>query len=121
MIQIIAHAIGDYMLQNDWMAAKKGYMTKDGYIACFIHCLFYTIPFLLIGASTAQWVFIFSTHFLIDKYKLATYWVKLINWNWGSKAGGFADDKPVWLWVWLLIIVDNTLHVICNYIALTYL
>ena len=30
----------------------------------------------------------------------------------------FTADKPAWLAVWLLIIADNTLHLICNGVAI---
>lgn len=33
-------------------------------------------------------------------------------------ATGYQDDVPAWLSVWLLIITDNTLHLICNGLAI---
>jgi hypothetical protein len=120
MIQLLLHGLGDYLLQNDWMAQHKTQPTKTGYLACFIHALLYSLPFLLIGSLQA-FLFIFLTHFLIDKYRLAVYWIKLTNWNWQSTNFGYSDAKPQWMSVWLLIIIDNLLHLICNYTALTFL
>lgn len=37
------------------------------------------------------------------------------------KATGYPSDLPPWLSVWLLIAADNTLHLICNYLALKFL
>ena len=34
---------------------------------------------------------------------------------------GYAADKPPWLTVWLLIIADNTMHVLINGAALEWL
>lgn len=117
--QLILHGVGDYMTQNDWMAQNKTKNTHIGYLACLIHAVTYSLPFLLIGSFTA-WVIIFATHFLVDKYRLATYWIKLVNWNWQSKNYGFDNDKPAWMSVWLLIIIDNVIHLLCNYFALIY-
>jgi hypothetical protein len=37
------------------------------------------------------------------------------------KGTGYHKDKPPWMSVWLMIIADNTLHLICNGLAVTYL
>jgi len=44
------------------------------------------------------------------------------NYMWSDCVGtGYHKDRPMWLSVWLLIICDNTCHLICNGIALTWL
>lgn len=119
MIQLLLHFLGDYILQNDWMAQKKTENTGEGYYACHIHCILYTIPFVLVlGISPWQSAIIFTTHFLIDKYRLAQYWIKFINWNWKSTNFGFDNSKPQYMSVWLLIIVDNFFHVLINYLVI---
>lgn len=120
MLQLLFHAIGDYLTQNDWVAVNKVKNTKLGYFACILHSLLYSLPFLFI-TSLYGWLFILISHFFIDKYRLAVYWLKLVNWNWSSKNFGFSEDKPFALSIWLLIIVDNIFHLICNYISVTYL
>lgn len=112
--------MGDYLLQNDWMATNKAKLTKVGYLSCFTHCIFYTLPFFIYGLSPYAIAFIFGSHFLIDKYGLSKYWVKLWNWNWLS-ASGYSENKPAFLTVWLAIIVDNTFHLMCNYFAISFL
>lgn len=48
-------------------------------------------------------------------------------WHWPNKpwrecaATGYTPETPVWLAVWLMIIADNIMHLICNAIALKYL
>ncbi len=39
---IFAHLIGDYLLQNDWMAARK----KENSLVCLIHIVTYMLPFM---------------------------------------------------------------------------
>ena len=40
--QLLAHAIGDYVIQSDWMATSK---TKQSF-AAGVHAVSYAIPFL---------------------------------------------------------------------------
>ena len=56
--QLIAHAVGDYLLQSEWMAREK---TKRS-LAALVHSVFYLLPFL----------FIFNTELLlIDGFAIA--------------------------------------------------
>lgn len=41
-------------------------------------------------------------------------------WHECSATGYHKKDRPPWLAVWLMIITDNTLHLLCNGIALTF-
>lgn len=45
--QLLAHLIGDYILQTDRMARRK---TSDDLYAV-LHVLLYCVPFLVLGAS----------------------------------------------------------------------
>lgn len=121
MEQILAHLTGDYILQNNWMANKKTQNSLEGYLACFLHVLTYSLPFLLLVDNIYQFIIIFVTHFIIDKYRLAIYWIKLVNWNWSSENFGFPLETPNFLSIWLIIIIDNVLHLIINYLTLTYI
>lgn len=114
--QILCHLIGDYLLQSHWMATEK---TKQS-AAAAIHALTYTLPFNFLTTSLSALAFIVGTHFLIDRFRLARYVVWLKNGAWKSTitATGYRREIPDWLAVWLLIIADNTLHLICNGIAL---
>src|SRR3954466_8408481 len=72
--QLVAHAVGDYVLQSDWMAQRK---TKKFLIA-LVHAVAYCLPFLLITQSWKALVIIVSTHAVIDRFRLAKYvvWAK---------------------------------------------
>jgi hypothetical protein len=119
--QILAHMVGDYILQSHWMASNK---TKRS-IAAAVHAVTYTLPFLLLTQSPAALAVICGTHFLIDRYRLARWVVWLKN-GYAFRghpitATGYREAEPPWLAVWLLIIADNTLHIICNGLALGFL
>lgn len=121
--QLVAHAVGDYILQSDWMASEK---TKRS-LAASIHATTYTLPFLFLTTSPAALAIIVGTHFVIDRWRIARYLVWAKNWiaptndPWHvCSSTGYPPEKPAWMAVWLLIIADNTLHVLCNGIALRY-
>jgi len=109
----IFHEIGDYLTQNDWIANKK---TTNSWVA-LLHATLYSLPFLLIVPTVVPFAIVYVTHFFIDRYRLAVYWIKLVNWNWESKNCGFDNEKPPYMSVWLMIRADNTWHKIINAIA----
>jgi hypothetical protein len=116
MIQVLFHLWGDYIFQNDYLATNKIEFTLRGWIACFIHSILYSIPFLFIGSLNAVTV-IFITHFFIDKFRLAKYIIRLKNWEWKTKSG-FPESTPPFIYTWVIIIVDNIIHVTINYFSL---
>jgi hypothetical protein len=116
LLGIVAHLIGDYILQNDYIANQKTKKT----LPAIIHVLLYGIPFYFLVGFSYSLFFIITTHFLIDRFRLAVYWINLINWNWKSNNFGFDDNKPIWMSVWLMIIYDNIFHIILNTIAIYY-
>jgi len=48
MNPFVAHMVGDFILQNDWMALNK----KRNSFACAVHAVVYLMPFLF---SHLQW------------------------------------------------------------------
>lgn len=119
MLQALCHLWGDYIFQNSWMANKKTLFTFEGWMACLIHCITYTLPFLLITTDPLKIFIIFSTHFVIDKFRLAKYFCQFKNWQFTPT--GFSQETPAFIATWLLFIVDNIIHVTINYITINYL
>lgn len=122
--QLLCHAIGDYILQSDWMANEK---TKRS-VAALAHVLTYALPFLLLEPSLPAMAVIVGSHFVIDRWRLARFvcWAK--NWPWPGarpwadcRGTGYPADRPPWLAAWLMIIADNILHVAINGAALRWL
>ena len=114
MEQLILHLLGDFVIQNDWMANNK---TRRSWPA-FCHVVVYGIPFLLIGSWPAVAV-ICLTHFLIDRFRLVRYlvwtknWASPVRYPWAEcRVTGFHKSTPDWLATWLMIIADATLHLI---------
>lgn len=124
--QLVAHGIGDYLLQSDWQASEK---TKH-WMPAAVHAVTYGLPFLFLTRSPLALFVIIGTHFIIDHWRLARYlvWAKNflapIGYNkpWSECSGtGYPPEKPAWLSVWLLIIADNITHVLLNALAIRYL
>lgn len=122
--QLLLHLFGDYITQTDWMAKNK---TQHWHPA-IVHGVVYSLPFFLLDISALSWFVIFSSHVVIDRFRLARYVVFAKNWihdrslKWKDcDKTGYPNDMPVWMSVWLLIIADNTLHLVINYFAIKYL
>ena len=142
---LLCHFVGDYFLQTDWMALNKG----RNYWNCFVHVLIYTACFLVLTTSWRALLFIGITHFIFDRWHFIikrTIWVKnhfpTLNYPPYEycDSTGYYDDSPyntckadgysekMWgkprhffITIWIYITIDNTLHLICNLIALTLL
>ncbi len=119
----LAHLVGDYLLQTDWMATEK---TKR-WAPALAHAATYTAAHLVVTRDPWRLAIIGSTHAVIDRYRLARHAVwaknqlapKSFRSSWAeSKATGYKPDRPDWLTVWLMIIADNTMHLIINSLAL---
>ena len=124
MEQLLAHLVGDYLLQSSHMAEHK---VRSWLVAIF-HAFVYSLPFLFLTHSPAALLVIFGTHAVIDHYRLAHYLSMLKNmagapsrWRDFITHTGHAQDMPVWMSVWLVIITDNTMHLLINYFAIKYL
>ena len=116
IIGLILHLLGDYLTQNHWLATNK---TSNSIIA-LCHVVIYSLPFLFITSLYAVAI-ILITHFFIDRFRLAQYWIKFVNWNWKSTNFGYSEDVPKFLSIWLMIIVDNVFHISVNSLSIYYL
>lgn len=125
---ILAHLVGDYLLQTQWMADNK----TSQWSPAIWHGIFYTIPFTLVTFSIPALLVICITHILIDRFRLAKYvvwfknqWVpKSARYAWHSEANdqgtGYPKKVPAFLSVWLMILADNILHIIIGVLAVMF-
>lgn len=171
MPELLCHLVGDYVLQNHWMANRK----TSSWLAALVHASFYTLPFLFLTRDPLALAIIGGTHAVIDRYRLAKVWVDfwgvgvegrvigtimrargyvlgevaikpdLVETRWVRRGAivwsehhpeemrtkemdGYllahsaprVADAPPFLGVWLLIIVDNTMHLCINHAALAW-
>ena len=145
IIFLLCHFVPDFWLQPDWCAMNKGKKSWN----CLVHVLIYTSCFLILTTSWKALLFIGATHFILDRWHIILK--RMIWWKNHFPTGkyppfefcnttGYYDDSPYntykpnelgknswgnprlfFITMWLYIIQDNILHLICNLIALMYL
>lgn len=111
---LIGHLIGDYLLQNDWMALNK----KKFYIPAILHCLVYSLTIVVCSNMFSIYFFltIFISHFVLDKYDFLVKWFTLIRPATFIKVDD--DYKPLAYIIY--IVTDNGIHLIGNYYLYQY-
>lgn len=97
---LVGHLVGDYLLQNDWMALNK----KKSSLHCAVHCLVWTACVV----SFATWplwtaVPLFVTHFIQDRTNIVSHYMDLV----GQTSFRTGPCAP-----WSSIVVDNVLHIL---------
>ena len=77
---LLGHLVGDYLLQTEDMAINKSKNTNHGWAAAFIHCFIYTWAICLFTwkFDLLWFVLVFASHFFIDKFALANYYMHYI-------------------------------------------
>jgi hypothetical protein len=98
---IMGHLIGDYIVQNDWMAAGK----TQRHLPCIVHCLCYMLAVWLCSCWWLGWAWmpmVFLAHYPVDRWRLARSW--MVNMS-GQEAFATGALSP-----WSIIVVDNTIH-----------
>lgn len=137
MLQLILHGLGDFIIQTGWMALNKKKPGFKGFLACLVHCVTYAAPFLLICSWQAT-AAIFASHFIIDRTNIVSYLIAMrdgvfkksvppdkMNYQfpymYDVSNFGFPNDRPLAISIWLNIIFDNFLHIVCNYFSILYL
>ena len=81
MEQLLAHLVGDYVLQTSHMAEHK---IRSWPVAA-VHAITYCLPFLFITLSLPALAVIGGTHAVIDRYRLDAL---------ASQAGGSPEGSP---------------------------
>ncbi|MFI9845189.1 DUF3307 domain-containing protein [Nonomuraea sp. NPDC051941] len=124
----LAHLVGDYLLQSDYMAQGK----VERWWPAILHGIAYMLPFLVLTRAPAALLVIGGTHILIDHYRAAAYVIWARNhlaprrrqrpsWAECRDNNGSAPDTPAGLAQALRIVADNTLHMVINAAALVWL
>lgn len=96
---ILAHFIGDYLLQNDWMAKGK----KNNPHICLVHVLCYMLPFLFTAFAWWQLLLIAVQHYLQDSSNFV---------SWYMKTMGKTDFMKSPFTPWSYILMDNLFHIL---------
>ncbi len=97
---LIGHMVGDYLLQNDWMALNK----KKHSLPCLVHCLLWVGSVCLFtGWGWLAAAVLFAFHFAQDRTHIV---------RWLMEHGGQRGFTQPPFAPWSLIVVDNTWHLV---------
>jgi hypothetical protein len=104
---LIAHLIGDFLLQTSWMAVNKA----TQWVPLFVHVTVYTtvigiFAFISGEISWAGMVVIFIGHVILDRRTFVAWWVRQVQRATGKEAG------------WLGIVADQIFHIILLAVAI---
>lgn len=102
MRYLIAHLIGDFILQNDFMANHK----KRNSWVCLLHVLLYVFPFVCLNMFWWQLVLIGVQHYIQDRSSFI---------NWFMRAKGSVQFATGACSPWSIILTDNIIHLIWIY------
>ena len=134
---MLGHFVGDYLLQNEWMALNKSQRGPKGWLPCGVHVLLYTLAVLIFMSYPLYqegyyglvatlfdwklWLIVAVPHYFIDHYSLASYFMRLKN---GKKPFDYPKPEdgagPGVLWYTaftapVYIMNDNTIHWVMLY------
>lgn len=135
---LLGHLMGDYVLQNDWIALNK----KENTFICWLHCCIYTVCVCLglvlfdlpqlanIFMYMMLFLGIFLSHVILDYTHLVDKWMKFYGIrSWNScvpmRLNNAGDEVLDWnepltakqvvstaFGAFIYIAVDNTMHLI---------
>lgn len=102
MSPYIAHLIGDFLIQTEWMAVNK---KRDSWV-CGVHVLTYLLPFLFCHLAWWQIGLIGLQHFAQDRSAFVLWWMRA--WK----------RVPEQYWGGIPLYVDQTWHLLWIHIIL---
>ncbi len=95
---LLAHFIGDYLIQNDWMQKKK-----QSSFHCIVHVVTYMLPFSVCGLLWWQIAAIFFQHYMQDRTNFVVWFMRIK----GSKKFTEPPFAP-----WSIFLIDNIIHIL---------
>lgn len=117
MRALIAHLVGDYVVQTDYQAVAKTHRNLEGVTAAALHAVSYTACFLPLTRNPLRLAVIGVTHGLLDHYRPLPALIHRKNVL--LSPSGWPATKPAEIPFWLHIVIDNTIHLILNELALS--
>lgn len=122
----LGHLVGDYLLQSERMAVQKSAAGWRGWTWCLWHCTLYTA-----AVSAFCWslpplgvALVFLSHFPIDRWSLATAWLKRMGGRdllvAHTEAHAYREIRIAFACL-VYAVADNTLHLVLLWFIALYL
>jgi hypothetical protein len=115
--QLLAHLVGDYIVQSDYLAKVKVRRTREGVLAAAVHAGLYTACFVPLTRSPWRLALIGVTHGLLDHYRPLPWVIATKDWLLAPRDYEVVPPQDVPFW--LHIVVDNSVHLLINELALS--
>jgi len=124
-LALLGHLVGDYLLQTKHMALYKPAPGFSGILTCTLHVAVYTV------AVCAFWwtinplivALVFVPHWIIDRWSLATPWLKLIRGRTFEAAFNSTDkyrEFDIAFTSIVYTVTDNAMHLICLWLVIKF-
>jgi Protein of unknown function (DUF3307) len=115
LLAIIGHLVGDYLLQNDWMALNKKKPGMAGTLPCTIHAFLWTMAVTCFSGwySAAVAVPLMLAHYAQDRTGIIMWWMTRVI---RQKTFATGPCAP-----WSIIVVDNVWHIVTLWAAWRFL
>lgn len=106
LLAIIGHLVGDYLLQNDWMALNKKAPGMRGSWACTVHSAVWSGCVVLFAGWNA-WAFaaLQTAHYWQDRTNVVRWWMTR---PWKDQTQFVTGPCAPWS----IIVVDNVWHIV---------
>ena len=125
VLALLGHLVGDFLLQPKYMALHKSDSGWNGHLICTAHVAIYT------GAVCAFWwtlhplvvVLVFTPHWVIDRWSLASTWLQLIRGRTFEDAYHSKDkfrEFDIAFTSIVYTVVDNTMHILCLWLVIQF-
>jgi hypothetical protein len=125
VLALLGHLVGDYLLQTKHMALQKSAPGWSGVLTCTSHVAVYT------AAVCAFWwtinpvvaVLVFVPHWIIDRWSLASPWLKMIRGR--TFEAAFSSKDPyrefdIAFTSIVYTVTDNAMHLICLWLVIRF-
>ena len=135
VLAMLGHFVGDYLLQNAWMATGKSKPGWPGHFACSVHVLLYTLAIAVFTGIWNPWflLVVATPHWLIDRTSFAWTFLRFKNgyserevWTKAPVCAQPAPDlleRNVWktsFAAFVYVVNDNTMHWVCLWLTILY-
>ena len=129
---LLGHLVGDYLLQNQWMALNKSKNTWIGWLSATVHCLLYTLAVcLFMWNFQFIWIIaVFFSHFFIDKFGLGEVYMIYIkrcglqDYIYDVNRNSYYQDNNTGqdmltggFRAFVYAVTDNTMHLVLMFLA----
>lgn len=122
---LLGHLVGDYILQNNWMALNK----KANSTACIVHCLVWTCSVVLFlpeiwGSLLILFLPIFLSHYVLDVSSFVDSFLDMIGGRSYKSAEAYCERTDVsdaqrgYMRAYTALVqtvADNTMHLLLLY------